>query len=230
MHGAPGGRPPGSGGGGAPAIGDDAVGGRGGDGGDIYAGTLSLQPGTYRATVGRAGRLPGELGGAAYLQKVEADGSTKPVTPKVGGALSGDSYLPDDVPQIDVAAIKRGVRVCCLTVVEGASIENGTHSVRRFGLSEWDVRELPAEIVFTVLTAVTKRSDERIGYFVSLVFDGEEKARIAVEAREREDGYASSTCDFPIGGYFETEGPCRIIAHASGILLCETAIEIRLTQ
>lgn len=227
---APGSRPPGSGGGGAPAIGDDPIGGRGGDGGDTHTGTLTLQPGTYRARVGRGARLPGELGDASYLEKVEADGSTEPVTPKFGGALSGDSYLPDDVPEIDVAAIERGVRVCCLTVVEGASIENGAHSVRRFGLSGWDVRELPAEIVFTVLTAVTKRCDERMGYFVSLVFDGEEKARIAVWATEREDGCISCSYAFPIGACFETDGLCRIIAHASGISLCETAIEIRLTQ
>jgi hypothetical protein len=230
MRGAPGGRRPGSGGGGTPAIADDAVGGGGGDGGDIHIGTLSLQAGRYRVKVGRGARLPGELGSASYMEKVEADGSTELVTPKVGGAMSGDSYLPDDVPEIDVAAIERGVRVCCLTVVEGASIENGAHSVRRFGLSAWDVRELPAEIVLTVLTAVTKRSNERMGYFVSLVFDGEEKARIAVGATEREDGYTSCSYAFPIGAYFETEGLCRIIAHASGISLCETAIEIRLTQ
>lgn len=224
------GRRAGAGGGGAPAIGDDAFGGRGGDGGDIHTGTLTLQPGTYPVRLGRGARLPGELGGPTYMQKVEDDGSTEPVTPKAGGGLSGDSHMPDDVPEIDVAAIERGVRVCCLTVVEEASIENGTHSVRRFGLSACNVRELPAEIVFSVLTAVTKRSDERVGYFVSLVFDGEEKARIAVGAKEQEDGYMSWSSDFLIGAYFETDGLCRIIAHASGILLCETAIEIRLTQ
>jgi hypothetical protein len=163
------------------------------------------------------------------MEKVEADGSTELVGPKIGAALLGDSYLPDDVPEIDVAAIERGVRVCCLTVVEGTSIENGTHAVRRFGLSAWDVRELPAEIVFTVLTAVTKSSDERMGYFVSLVVDGDDKARMAVEAKEREDGIRTISCSFPIGANFETEGLCRIIAHASGISLCETAIEIRLT-
>jgi len=65
------------------------------------------------------------------------------------------SYLPEDVPEIDVAAIESGVRVCCLTVVKGVSMENGTHSVRRFGLSAWVVRELPAAIVFDILTAVT---------------------------------------------------------------------------
>lgn len=90
------------------------------------------------------------------------------------------------------------------------------------------MRELPTEIVFDVLTAVTKRPDERTGYFVSLFLDGEEKARIAVAAAEREDGFMSSRFCFPIGAHFETEGLCRIIAHASGISLCETAIEIRL--
>lgn len=229
MRAATGSRPPGSGGGGAPSLGDDAVGGRGGDGGDIGVGKMFLEAGTYKVSVGQAARLPGELGGATYIKKAEADASTEPII-KVNGGLSGDSYLPDDVPEIDAAAIERGLRVCCLTVVDGVSMENGTHSVRRFGLSAWDVRELPAEVVFNVLTATTKRSDERMGFFVSLVFDGEEKARIAVAATEREDGLMSSSYAFPIGACFETEGMCRIIAHASGISLCETAIEIRLTQ
>lgn len=134
------------------------------------------------------------------------------------------------MPEIDLAAVKRGVRVCCLTVVEGASVENGAHSVRRFGLSALNVRGLPAEIVFTVLTAVTKRPSEKLGYFVSLVFDGEEKARISIVAAEREDGYMSCSYALPIGAYFEADGLCRIIAHASGISLCETAIEIRLAK
>lgn len=227
---APESRPPGSGGGGAPAIGDDAVGGRGGDGGDIHTGNLTLSAGTYRVKVGRGARLPGEIGGSSFIEVVKEDGSTEPVTPKVGGGLSGDSYLPEDMPEIDAAAVESGVRVCCLAVVEGVSLEDGAHSIKRFGLSAWDLCELPSEVIFTVFTAITKPADKRMGYFVSLLFDGEEKARIAVPATEREDGYATSSYSFPIGAYFETEGPCRIIAHASGISLCETAIEIRLPQ
>ncbi len=226
-RGTPDGRPPGSGGGGAPAIGGDAVGGRGGDGGDVHIGTRTLDAGRYRVVVGRGARLPGEIGGPSYLAKIAPDGSTKLVTPKVGGGLSGDSYLPADMPEIDAVAIQRGVRVCCLAVVEGATIENGAHAVSRFALSAMDVSDLPAEVIFNVLTAVTKQPDERIGYFVSLFFDGEEKARLAVGAAEREDRYMTTSFSFPIGAYFETEGLCTIIAHASGISLCETAIEIR---
>ena len=201
LRGTPDTRPPGSGGGGAPAIGDDAVGGRGGDG--------------------------GEIGGSAYIEKIAPDGSTELITPKARAGLSGDSYLPEDVPEIDAAAISRGVRVCCLTVVEGATVENGTHAVSRFALSAWNVCDLPGEIVFNVLTAVTKRPEERIGYFVSLFFDGEEKARIPVRVAECKRGLMTTSFCFPIGAYFETAGLCRIIAHASGISLCETAIEIR---
>jgi hypothetical protein len=224
----PKGRPPGSGGGGAPVTGGDAVGGRGGDGGDTHIGTLSMDAGTYRVVVGRGARLPGEIGGASYMEKIASDGNTEPFTSKAGGGLPGESYLPDDVTEIDAAAIQRGVRVCCLTVVEGAVIENGAHAVRRFAISARYVPELPAEVVFNVLTAVTKRPDERTGYFVSLFLDREEKARIAVKAAECEDGFMSTSFSFPIGAYFETEGLCRIVAHASGISLCETAIEIRL--
>ncbi len=231
MQSAPRSWPPGSGGGGKPASGNDGLGGRGGDGSDIHTGTLEVRPGTtLRAIVGRGARLPGEIGGSTYLEKIGPDGSTELVTRKAHGGLSGDSYLLDDVLEIDVAAIKRDVRVFCLTVVEDVSIKDGAHSVGRLGLSAFPVRELPAEVVFIVLTAITKPSDNRIGYFVSLVFDGEEKARIAVNAAEQNDGYISSSFHFPIGAYFETEGLCRIIAHASGILLCETAIEIRLTR
>lgn len=117
--------PPGSGGGGVPAIGDDAVGGRGGDGGDIHSGKFTATGGTYRVKVGRGARLPGELGGSSFIKMVKKDGSVERVTPVTGGALSGDSYLPEDVPEIDAAAVRSGVRVCCLAVVEGASIENG---------------------------------------------------------------------------------------------------------
>ena len=219
--------PPGSGGGGAPAIGDDAVGGRGGDGGEIHAFTHTLDKGTYRITVGQSAGLPGEIGGSTYMEKIAPDGSTELITPKARAGLSGDSYLPEEVPKIDAAAILRGVRVCCLTVVEGATIKNGAHAVSRFALSAMSVCDLPTGIVFEVLTAVTKRPEERIGYFVSLFFDGEEKARIPVVAAEREDGFMTTSFCFPIGAYFETAGLCKIIAHASGISLCETAIEIR---
>lgn len=180
--------------------------------------------------MGRGARLPGELGGSTFVELLRDDGSTELVTPKVSGALSGDSYLPEDVPEIDAIAVQSGVRVCCLAVVGGASIENGAYSVRRFGLSAWDLSEVPSEVIFTLLTAVTKRADEKVGFFVSLVFDGEEKARIAVSARERKDGYSTVSYCFPIGAYFETEGPCRIIAHASGVLLCETMIELRILR
>ncbi|WP_161490065.1 hypothetical protein [Erythrobacter litoralis] len=220
-------RPPGSGGGGAPAIGDDAVGGRGGDGGEILVGKVDLEEGTYRAIVGRRARLPGEIGGASYLARVAADGSTEPIGPKVGGALSGDSYLADGTPEIDASAIQTGVRVCCLAVVGDATIKDGAHAIGRFALGAWDVHEFPAEIVFNVLTAVTKQPEERMGYFVSLFFNGEEKARRAVGAAVREDGLLSTSFSVPIGAYFENEGRCSIVAHASGISLCETAIEIR---
>ncbi|MDX8355187.1 hypothetical protein [Cognatiyoonia sp. IB215182] len=220
-------RLPGSGGGGSPGIGDNSVGGRGGNGGDYFVCTAQVTHDQYRVKVGRGARLPGEIGGSSYIEGINADGSTERITPIAYGGLSGYSHLPDDVPEIDAKAIERGVRVCCLTVVEGATIENGAHAIRRFALSGYDVRELPVEIVFNVLTAVTKQPDERTGYFVSLFFDGEEKARIAVRALEREDGFLSTSFCFPIGAYFETEGLCRIIAHASGISLCETAIEIR---
>lgn len=226
LRGTPDAPPPGSGGGGAPAIGDDAVGGRGGDGGEIHAFTHTSEPGSmYRIVVGQSAGLPGEIGGSTYIEKIAPDGSAELITPKARAGLSGDSYLLEDVPEIDAAAISRGVRVCCLTVVKDARIENGTHAVGRFALSATDAYDLPVGIVFNVLTAVTKRPDERIGYFVSLFFDGEEKARIAVEAPEAR--FMTVSVCIRIGAYFETAGLCRIIAHASGISLCETAIEIR---
>lgn len=217
---------PGAGGGGGGVIGTNAQGGRGGDGGDIHAFTHNFK-GSYRIVVGRNARLPGEIGGSTYIEKIAPDGSAELIAPKARAGLSGDNYLPEDVPEIDAAAISRGVRVCCLTVVKGATIENGTHSVGRFALSAWNVCDLPGEIVFNVLTAVTKRPDERIGYFVSLFFDGEEKARIPVRFPECKGGFITTSFCFPIGAYFETAGLCRVIAHASGISLCETAIEIR---
>lgn len=221
--------PPGSGGGGEPASRIDAVGGRGGDGGDIHTGgTHHVAGGKIHVKIGRAARLPGEIGRSTYLEKINPDGSTELLTPKAHGGLSGDSYLFEDVPEVDSAAVERGVRVCCLTVVEDVAMKGGAHSVGRFGLSRIIVRNLPAEVVFTLLTAVSKASDDRIGYFVSLLFEGEEVARIAVNATERSDGCTSCSYSFPIGAHFETEGRCRIIAHASGIILCETAIEIRL--
>lgn len=227
LRGTPDTPPPGSGGGGAPAIGDDAVGGRGGDGGDIHAFTHTLDKGTYHITVGQSSGLPGEIGSSTYIEKIAPDGSTEWATPKARAGLSGDSYLPEDVPEIDAATISRGVRVCCLTVVKGARIENGVHAVSRFALSATNEYDLPTGIVFDVLTAVTKRPDERIGYFVSLLFDGEEKARIAVVAPESKGGFMTISVCFRIGACFETAGLCKIIAHASGISLCETAIEIR---
>jgi hypothetical protein len=223
-------RNPGAGGGGEPASGLDAVGGRGGDGGDINTFSQPLARGSYRVTIGRGAQLPGELGGATYFEKVNPDGSTELVMPKFFGGLSGDSYLQEGVPEIDAAAIDAGVRVCCLTVVEDVSTKDGAISVGRFGLSALTVAELPIEGVFTVLTTITKRSDWKMGYFVSLVFNSEEKARIAVNGKESDDSYTSWSYAFPIGAYFETEGEYRIIAHASGILLCETAFEIRLMR
>ena len=223
-----GGAAPGAGGGGGAAIGANAQGGRGGDGGDIHSFTHTLDKGSCsRIVVGQNAGLPEEIGGSTYIEKIAPDGSSEMITPKARAGLSGDSYLPEDVPEIDAAAISRGVRVCCLTVVEGVTIENGTHAVSRFALSAWNVCDLPAEIVFNVLTAVTKRPDEKIGYFVSLLFDGEEKARIAVGAYGCEDGLMTHSFCIPIGACFETAGICKIIAHASGISLCETAIDIR---
>lgn len=86
--------------------------------------------------------------------------------------LSGDSYLQDEVPEIDIGALEKGVRIFCLTAVEDVSIKDGTHSIGRFGLSAFTVRELLMAVGFMVLTAITKHSDERMGYFVSLIFDG----------------------------------------------------------
>ena len=229
LRAAPDGRAPGSGGGGTPVTGDEAVGGRGGDGGDahIVSRLEMADMAALRIVCGRGARLPGEISGANYVERILPDGSSVAVTPKVLGGLSGDSYLPDEVPETDAAAIRRGVRVCCLTIVEGAAIENGTHKVGRFGLSAWDVHEFPAEIVFEVLTAVTKQPNETAGFFVSLVLEDEEKARIAVSIPGRDDGFLTTSRTFKIGAFFEYGGRCSLIAHASGISLCETAIEIR---
>lgn len=156
-------RAPGSGGGGVPATADDAVGGRGGDGGDIHTGKFTASGATYEIKVGRGARLPGQIGGSSQIEAVENDSSTKPVTPRASGGMSGDSYLPADVPEIDAAAVQSGVRVCCVAVVESASMENGAHLVRRFGLSKWNLSEIPSEVVFPLLTAITKPADRRMG-------------------------------------------------------------------
>ena len=220
-------RAPGSGGGGTGASGDNSQGGRGGDGGDIHDQSLYLPAGKYRAVVGLAGRLPGEIGGATFMERINEDGSVTAVGAKAVGGLSGDSYLPEHIPELDATTIERGFRVNCLAPCDDAKLEDGVFSVKRIGWSSLDVSQFPVDVVIKVIAIVTKPPEDRCGFYVSLLFNEAERARVALPMKESESGHSSVSCVFRIGAQLESDGECRLVAHCKGILLCETVIEIK---
>ena len=220
-----------AGGAGEGAFGDNSVGGRSGDGGDMHFIQGQLPAGSFRVHIGRGSRLPGEFGQPSYLEKLDEDGNFRSFGEIAQGGMSGDSYLPDGVVAVDSEYLERGFSVNCLALHNGAKMDGGLPTVKQIGGSWIDVPKFPFDLVVNVLVllTVTAPFEKRVGIFVSLMHESSERSRIALEVPRPEAASSCVSCSFPIGAETQGTGAWRLVAHSNGILLNETWFQVRET-
>jgi hypothetical protein len=124
--------PPGSGGGGAGAIGDDQVAGDGGNGGDIVSFCIEIDPeDKVEVEVGKGGvfsNLPGahgQDGEDSLLRITTADGKLKRIIRAKGGSGGKRGIIPDDMAQISEADLAGGFSVTTMLLANTIEMQNG---------------------------------------------------------------------------------------------------------
>ncbi|AGT09682.1 hypothetical protein [Paracoccus aminophilus] len=221
--------PYGAGGAGEGALGESAVGGRGGDGGDIHFVEGSLPAGSFQIVVGRGSRLPGEFGQPTYIERLGEGEKVYLFGDLALGGMSGDSYFTDDVMAVQAEHLDSGFSVNCLALHDGAEIDRGLPTVNRIGWSWIDIRNFPFDLVVNAIALFSfkEQFEKQVGIFVSLVHDNFEKARIAVEVPQPEGSSLSVFCSFSIGAQVQGPGTWRLVAHSDGILLNQMWFHVR---
>jgi hypothetical protein len=236
---AEGGKAPGAGGAGGPAIGPGA---HGGSGGDQVSTLIDLAvPETagldrIQVVVGQGGsgsRVPGQHGdnGGDTLEEFPAKEGTllKSLRASGGsGGRSGTSYLPNGAAEVSPEEIKGGFRITTLMAVNAAELREGLVFVLGGGWHRYYVPHIPFEAVWNVVCTARWRSLEGArGLFLSLIHPAGREAScktltIPAEAAQHRAHHWIGT----IGTSFDAEGAWTLRVHSGGSWLAETDIHV----
>ena len=149
---------PGAGGGGAGAIGENAVAGDGGSGGDSASGLIAITPGdTLEIEVGAGGKgviVAGQHaqdGGDTVVRVRSPDGTLKRTIRVKGGAGARSGELPEGVAEISQADLAGGFQISALLLFNAAEMREGLLFILGGGWSSYRVPELPFNVTWPVL-------------------------------------------------------------------------------
>lgn len=155
-------RPPGAGGGGAGAIGDNAIAGDGGDGGNGASFSMAAVPGDiFDVEIGEGGKgsiLPGQHaqdGGDTVLRIRSPDGTLKQAIRIKGGAGPKAGKLPDGVLEISQADLDGGFQISTLMLLNAAELRDELLFILGGGWSKYYVPALPFDVAWSVLCTAT---------------------------------------------------------------------------
>lgn len=229
---------PGSGGDGAGAIGENTIGGNGGNGGDIASGEILIPAGNHKIEIskgGRAARLPGqhaEDGGDTVLHIRPSDGSVERVIRVQGGKARKAGELPDGVIEITEADISGGFQISTLMLANAVEFRDGVIYMLGGGWVRWNVMQLPSDAIWNVLCVASWSNIDNTtprGLQLCLLNPkGVEVSRIAIIVSSQ---YLDGTNMFYhgcIGAPLDCEGQWVLRVQSGGFLLSQIEITVGL--
>jgi hypothetical protein len=230
---------PGAGGVGAGAIGENAVAGDGGNGGDRVSCLIAVEPGdVYEYEVakgGKGGGLPGqhaEDGGGTVFRIRSADGVLKRVVRAQGGKGPRAGQLPDGAVEISKADLAGGFQVSSLLSVNAAEIRDGLLFILGGGWGKYSVPKLPFDVIWQfVCTTSWSSLDPFAARWLQLcVLDpqGVEVSRIAFEVPLQVLKDTGSLSFISVGVSLNNEGLWVIRVQSGGFLLSQIGVSVKL--
>lgn len=175
-----------SGGGGGGAIGPNAIGGNGGNGGDEYQGCFDIEAlnaagwnGSIEYEIGDGGkgsRLPGEIpsaGGSVVLRFKHHNGTVLKDVKVNGGVPTGPEF-PEGVRGISDADLDGGLQVTTLMAVNAAEISNnGYIHILGGDWRRYHLAQIPGDLVLLVFCSIQWRkldlASKAVGFHLFLL-------------------------------------------------------------
>lgn len=239
---------PGAGGGGAGAIGENAVGGHGGGGGDSVIAHISEEEmavlrseGFERIECiipegGQAAKYPGEHsedGGEAVVNFVTADGRVLRTIRAAGGkGAQSACAIPAGSRQITPSDISEGFQISAILPADVVYFRDGVCSVLGGGFTFTSVETLPVDLSWCLLLKVdfgASVGDTSFAIFVSVDDpDGKEELRLPVIVKRDESGEPASLCYVMLRFNAHKPGPHAIRVLSGPFVLARTSIDVRL--
>jgi hypothetical protein len=232
---------PGAGGGGAGAIGENAIAGNGGNGGDSISALIKLEPGeTYEIEIGngaKGGALPGQHGqdGAASAFRVRSsDGTLKQNIQATGGAGGKAGDLPDDATEISQTDLAGGFRISTLMLINTVETREGLLFILGGGWEGYKIQQLPHDAIWPVICIASwKVLDTAAPKWLQLcVLDpqGIEVTRIALALPLDALSLTSWCWVVPIGAPLNSEGLWAVRVQSGEFLLSQIEVRVDLIQ
>lgn len=237
---------PGAGGGGSGAVGDDAIAGDGGNGGDRVSAAIDVselkRAGLDRTeiSVGRGGvvpPLPGQLAGGGERSSIKffaEDVLLKTINASAGVAAqeAGVFILPDGVEALSPEDIGDGLRVITLMAANAADIRDGVLFVLGGGWDHFPVPHIPFDVVWPIVCTVRWRDIKKLaqrGLFISLFHPTENEVSrqtLIMPVETIKQKMSHWIC--PIGATLDSEGTWVLRVHSGGLLMAELDIQVLL--
>ena len=239
---------PGAGGGGAGAIGENAVGGHGGGGGDRVIARISEEEmaalrseGFERIDCiipegGQAAKYPGEHsedGGETVLNFVTANGRVLRTIRAAGGkGAQSACEVPAGSRQITPADISEGFQVSAILPADVVYFRDGLCSVLGGGFTFTSVETLPVDLSWSLLLKVDfGASVGNTSFAIFVTVDnpgGREVLRLPVIVKRDVSGEPACLCYVPLIFNAQKPGPHAIRVMSGAFVLARTSIEVRL--
>lgn len=231
---------PGAGGGGAPAFGDGAVAGDGGNGGDIATGILEVEPGEiFEIVIGEGGRpphLPGQHGSSgedAVIVVRTSDGRVKRTIKAGAGKGAEAGRLPDDWVPVSNVDLVGGFGVTTLMLVNAVDIRDGLLFVLGGGWAKYSIPSVPLDTIWTLVCIASWKSlaqGPTRGLQVCLGNpSGKEVSRVAIGVSPEFQKGSNVHWVVNIGAPLDAPGYWNLSVRSGDLLLAELPVLVEIT-
>lgn len=225
---------PGVGGGGEGVIGDGAIAGNGGNGGECVSGIIDIsemrKDGLHKieVTVGKGGTNGGD-GEDSILRFLTEDGRVLK-TIRAAGGKGGASALPDGVVEITLEDIKNNLRVSTLMTANAVDIRDNLMFLLGADWVNVFVPHVPFDMTWPIIFVVRWKPCEwemPRGFFLSLLRpDGREVSRQGFFIPKEADAEGYRRYIQHLGVKLDAEGVWTLKIHSGGFVLARIEVNI----
>jgi len=231
---------PGAGGRGASAVGENAVAGDGGGGGDhVRVAGIKTEPGDFLDfEVGEGGKVPSlpgqhaKSGGDTVVRLRSKDGTIKGTIRVKGGVGAKSGELPEGVAAISQADLDGGFEISTLMLASSLEFRGGLMSILSGGWGKYNVPQLPIETIWPYLcTASWRALDSTVARGLQLcLLDPQriEVSRLALVLPVAAFGGTNYHWPGTIGAPLNSEGSWTLRVQSGNFVLSEIVVNVSL--